>query len=177
MHRHGPSIARAVARVALVALVSVAATAEVRCFDPPVAAPIAERFREPSCPYCAGRRGVTFATRPGDTVRAVAAGVVTYSGRVAGTNYLVVAHDDGMLATYGRFARTWLIVGERVRARQAVATTGSSPLHFGLRRGGRYIDPEPLIGRRRFPVRLVPDDGTSRRAPAGPGDLVCPLAQ
>lgn len=178
MRRRGPSIARAVARAAVTALLAVAAAGvEPRCYDPPVAAPIAERFREPACPFCAGRRGITFATRPGDTVRAVAPGVVTFSGRVAGTAYVVVAHDDGLLATYGRFARTWLIAGQRIRVQQAIATAGSSPLHFGLRQSGRYVDPEPLLGVRRFPVRLVPTDGSARRAAVGNGQLVCPLGQ
>ncbi len=178
MRRHGSSIARAATRAAVTALLAVtAAGADPRCYDPPVAAPIAERFREPACPYCAGRRGITFATRPGDTVRAVAPGVVTFSGRVAGTAYVVVAHDDGVLATYGRFARTWVTTGQRIRLQQAIATAGSSPLHFGLRQAGRYIDPEPLLGIRRFPVRLVPTERSTRRAAAGNGQLVCPLGQ
>jgi murein DD-endopeptidase MepM/ murein hydrolase activator NlpD len=147
-----------------------------RCLEPPVPAAIAERFREPACPYCAGRRGVTFATRLGDPVRAVAAGSVTFSGVVAGTPYLVVAHDDGLLATYGRIDRTWLRVGQRVRAGQLVAIAGRMPLYVGLREAGRYIDPEPLLGTRRFPVRLVPTTG-GRRPPAGPGQLVCPMVR
>ncbi len=177
---------RSVRSIAIVAVLAVAPVAAVssnaasgdapRCYDPPVVAPISQPFREPACPYCAGRRGVTFASRPGEPVRAVAHGMVTFSGFVAGTAYLVVAHDDGLLATYGRIGRTWLRAGQRVRAGQVVATAGAVDLHFGLRDSGVYIDPEPVLGVRRYPLRLVPSDGGRRRS-AGPGQLVCPVAR
>jgi murein DD-endopeptidase MepM/ murein hydrolase activator NlpD len=180
------TVHRSVRPIAIVAVIAAGAAAAVpsvaalgvapRCYDPPVVAAISQPFREPSCPYCAGRRGVTFASRVGDPVRAVAAGVVTFSGLVAGTAYLVVAHDDGLLATYGRIGRTWLRAGQRVRAGQVVATAGAADLYFGLRESGVYIDPEPRLGVRRFPLRLVPSDGGRRRSP-GPGHLVCPLAR
>ncbi len=179
MHRSvRPVVIVAAIAVAIAHVVpsSAALGAASRCYDPPVQAAISQPFREPACPYCAGRRGVTFASRPGDPVRAVAAGVVTFSGLVAGTAYLVVAHDDGLLATYGRIERTWLRAGQRVRAGQVVATASAVDVHFGLREAGVYIDPEPLLGVRRFPIRLVPSDGGRRRWP-GLGHLVCPLAR
>ena len=40
-------------------------------------------------------------------------------------------------------------------------------------RGDEYIDPTPLLGRWRRPVRLVPTDG-STRPPAPPARLECP---
>ena len=71
------------------------------CFPPPVEATVAVAYREPACRYCAGHRGIDFDSRPGDSVRAVAAGEVTFAGSVAGTRYVVVAQADGLRATYG----------------------------------------------------------------------------
>ncbi len=142
------------------------------CYPPPVEAQVAVAYREPACRYCAGHRGIDFDSRPGDSVRAVAAGEVTFAGSVAGTRYVVVAQADGLRATYGGLDRVLVPEGGVVRQRQRLATAGGA-VYFGLRRGDEYIDPTPLLGRWRRPVRLVPTDG-STRPPAPPARLECP---
>ena len=141
------------------------------CFWPPVAAPIVDHFRDPACPYCAGNRGLEYATAPGTAVRALAAGTVTFAGDVAGTRYLVVEHADGRRATYGRLDTMNAVNGAVVAAGSVVATT-TAALFVGLRDGEIYVDPEPLLGRLRRPARLVPMDGTPARPPTAP-TLTC----
>src|SRR5688572_1373143 len=81
------------------------AAARVACYVPPVDAPIVEPFVAAPCTYCAGgHRGVEYDVSPGTPVRAAISGMVTFSGVVAGTRYLVVLGDDGLSATYGMIA-------------------------------------------------------------------------
>jgi len=145
------------------------------CLLPPVVAPVLDPFREPACEWCAGNRGITYGTRAGVDVRAAAGGTVTFSGVVAGTRYVVVEHDAGGLrATYGGLTSTRLSVGDAVAAGDVVGDAAGE-LHFGLRRGETYVDPGPLLGRLVERARLVPTDGTARRA-APPARLVCPAS-
>ncbi len=146
------------------------------CLLPPVTAPIVDPFREPACEWCPGNRGLTYALAVGSAVRAAAAGTVTFSGVVAGTRYVVVEHAAGGLrATYGGLASTALSAGDVVAAGAIVGRAGPE-LHFGLRRGETYVDPAPMLGRLVDRPRLVPTDGTARRA-APPPVLRCRVDQ
>jgi murein DD-endopeptidase MepM/ murein hydrolase activator NlpD len=107
----------------------------------------------------------------GQPVTAVAAGIVTFSGVVAGTRYVVVLQTDGRRATYGRLSSATVTVGAAVAAATVVGTT-SGGLFFGFREGETYVDPAPMLGRWRFRPRLVPTDGAAPR-PAPPGHLRC----
>jgi murein DD-endopeptidase MepM/ murein hydrolase activator NlpD len=97
-------------------------------------------------------------------VRASAGGVVTFSGSVAGDRFVVVAHADGLRTTYGYLARAVVVTGDRVEQRQLLGTAGG-PLHFGVRRGDVYLDPELLFTSERLVARLVPLDGDRRSRP------------
>jgi murein DD-endopeptidase MepM/ murein hydrolase activator NlpD len=143
-----------------------------RCLIPPVHAPVVVPFRLPACPYCSGHRGIEYAVDELGAVHAVAGGVVTFSGVVAGTGYVVVEHDDGIVATYGMLDDTPLHRGESVRAGQLIGRA-SPRLYFGLRRAGEYIDPLPLLATQTFRHRLVPTDGSSAR-PRTKGVPTCP---
>lgn len=140
------------------------------CLLPPVDAAIAEHFVEPECPYCAGQRGLVYTGVSGVTVRAAAGGEVTFSGVVVDTRYVVVRHDDGLLATYGGLAASRLTRGSRVAAGDAVGRS-TARLYFGLRIPAdgpgpdHYIDPEPRLGTLVVAPYLVPIDGTPRRPP------------
>ena len=103
------------------------------------------RSASPCASGVPGNRGLTYHVRPGTTVRAAAAGIVTFSGVVAGTRYVVVIHADGLRATYGGLSSSALDAGDAVAAGAVVGTSGDE-LHFGLRDGERYLDPEPLLG-------------------------------
>ena len=142
------------------------------CLRPPVVAPITDHFRDP-CTYCPGNRGLEYGVAPGVPVRAMATGRVSFSGLVAGIRYLVVDHGDGLRATYGGLRTSHLSTGDAVVAGAVVGVTGAT-LHVGVRRGERYLDPEPLIGRLVIRPYLVPTDGTRRRA--APPRLICPAA-
>ena len=98
---------------------------------------------------------------------------MSFSGIVAGTRYVVVAHAaDDLRATYGGLASTVLAAGDVVAAGGPVGVAAGD-VHFGLRRGDVYVDPDPLLGRLVQRARLVPTDGTGRRPPPPPR-LVCP---
>jgi murein DD-endopeptidase MepM/ murein hydrolase activator NlpD len=143
------------------------------CLLPPVSAPVVDPFRQPTCEWCPGNRGLQYGGGAGIAVHAAAAGTVSFSGVVAGTRYVVVEHAvGGLRATYGGLATTDLRVGDVVAAGSSIGLTGAAGLHFGLRRGDAYVDPAPLLGRRVERPRLVPTDGTGRR-PAPPPTLRC----
>lgn len=130
------------------------------CLTPPVAGPIVVPYRQPACPYCSGHRGVEYRPALGTPVRAAAGGVVTFSGVVVGTRYLVIAHADGMLATYGMLASSPLRPGQGVAAGVVVGTS-TARLYFGLRRDGAPVDPTPLLSAGVSRARLVPTDGAA----------------
>ena len=141
------------------------------CWRPPVTGQIADHFRAPPCPYCAGNRGIEYRTATSAVVRSVEAGRVVFSGPVAGVRYVVVEHRNGWRLTYGRLREVSVRRGDAV-ARSAVLGTTGRGFHFGLRVGGVYRDPEPHFGRLVGRPRLVPIDGTLRRPPPG-GTFVC----
>jgi murein DD-endopeptidase MepM/ murein hydrolase activator NlpD len=119
-------------------------------------------FEPPPSPYGAGHRGVDLAVRPGQPVRAAAAGLVTFAGSVAGRGVVVIAHPDGVSTEYeplapGVTAGAALSVGA-VIGRVAGTHAGCAPaacLHWGARRDGHYFDPLTLL-RPLGPVRLLP---------------------
>lgn len=118
-------------------------------------------FDAPAGPYSAGHRGVDLAGPVGSSVLAAGDGVVAFAGMVAGRGVLSVDHAGGLRTTYEPV--TALVrAGEPVvrgRVIGVLAWPGShclpqACLHWGLRRGGTYLDPLGLIGDR--PVRLLP---------------------
>jgi murein DD-endopeptidase MepM/ murein hydrolase activator NlpD len=166
------------AAAVVVALLPAAAAGEASprgCLRPPVEAAVTRSFEAPPCPFCAGHRGITYATGVGSAVRAAAAGEVTFSGVVVDTRYVVVRHADGLLATYGGLVSTTLLTGDAVAAGSLIGRSGPE-LYFGLRSGpDTYLDPAPLLGRIVVSPYLVPTDGTPRRAPPE-GRLECDAA-
>ena len=136
------------------------------CWRPPVTGQIVDPFRAPTCPYCAGNRGIEYGISATGVVRSVAAGSVAFSGSVAGTSYIVVEHVDGWLVTYGKLRDVRVRRGARV-ARGVVLGRADGQFYFGLRVNSVYRDPEPYLGHLVGLPRLVPIDGTARRrAPA-----------
>ena len=103
-----------------------------------------------------GRRvhhsGIDFAGKLGADIVAVAAGVVTYSGKRSGYGNLVeVNHGNGYVTRYGHNKENLVRVGETVKKGQVVAkmgTTGRSTgphVHFEVMRNGRHVDPKRYI--------------------------------
>lgn len=157
--------------VAVTAAAAVSPPPQTDCLIAPVNAPIVVFFRAPDCSWCPGQRGVEFGVGPSTSVRAGAAGIVSFSGVVAGVRYVVVAQTDGFVATYGMLNDADLRLGERVSAGQFVGHA-SIRLYFGLRRDGVYVDPVPRLGIPTRRPRLVPSNG-SRSRPAREGPPTC----
>lgn len=125
---------------------------------------VARPFRAPPTPWSAGHRGVDLSAPAGQPVLSAAPGRVTFAGVVAGRGVVVVTHAGGRRTSYEPVVKR-LAVGTLVRAGQqlgVVAAAGplghcapSSCLHWGLRDGGRYLDPLTLVASR-VPVLLPP---------------------
>ncbi len=168
---HGrPPLGLIVLLAAVLAFVPAPAAA-APCWPPPTDAAVVDPFREPTCRWCPGNRGIEYATPAGAAVRAIAAGVVSFAGAVAGDVYVVVRLGNGWRITYGALDSKRVATGDVVVAGSLLGDTAGH-LHLGLRDGDRYIDPAPYLGRLVGVVRLVPADG-SPPAPAPPPRLRC----
>ncbi len=117
-------------------------------------------FDPPAQRWLSGHRGVDLGGFTGSPVLAVDGGVVSYSGRIAGTGIVSVRHDNGLLSTYqpveDRIGR-----GGRVSPGDLLGTLGTGGhclvrtcLHLGARRGATYLDPLLLL--RAWEVSLLP---------------------
>ncbi|WP_436848706.1 murein hydrolase activator EnvC family protein [Streptomyces asoensis] len=126
-------------------------------------------WEPPAGPYAPGHRGVDLAAAPGAGVRAVAAGRVSFAGRVAGRGVVSVelsATGLPPLRTTYEPVRALVRQGDEVAPGQVVGTvepTGShcagTCVHWGLLRGDTYLDPLALLPpwlRRSGPSRLLP---------------------
>lgn len=156
---------------ALVMSVAPGAVMGQGCWPAPVVGAVADPFREPACPWCPGNRGIEFRVDAEVPVRAVASGVATFVGTIAGVTYVVVELPSGWRLTYGMLTSTTLARGDAVLGGSIVGRA-SERFHFGLRVGDEYRDPAPHLGRPVGRPRLVPLDGTAARA-APPPSLRC----
>lgn len=155
---------RLLAMLVVAAMLSAAggsgATAQVRPpFVPPVDAPVRDPYRPPATPYGPGNRGIEYATEVGQPVWVSGAGTVAFAGTIAYEQYVSIDHGAGLRTTYSYLATIAVTVGQRVDQREVIGTA-TDRLHFGVRRGGAYIDPGLLFklsGPAR--ARLVPAAG------------------
>ncbi|MGW2210167.1 peptidoglycan DD-metalloendopeptidase family protein [Streptomyces sp. NPDC001781] len=123
-------------------------------------------WEPPATVYAAGHRGVDLAAGLGAPVRAVAAGRVSYAGRVAGRGVVAVALAGTALRTTYEPVRAGVRAGTEVRAGEVVGTvegTGShcpeACVHWGLLDGETYLNPLGLLPPRLLghgPSRLLP---------------------
>ncbi|WP_307859573.1 M23 family metallopeptidase [Cellulomonas sp. zg-ZUI22] len=120
-------------------------------------------FDPPPQPWLAGHRGVDLGAGSGATVRAPAAGTVTFAGDVAGRGVVTVLHDDGLRSSLEPLSPA-VAPGARVDAGGALGaltgdahggTPGGPALHWGVRDGDRYVDPWALLPGH-GPVVLLP---------------------
>ena len=105
-----------------------------------------------------GRRsmhnGIDFASKEGADVLAVAAGVVTWSGRESGYGNMVeVSHGDGVITRYSHNKENLVEPGDLVRKGEPIALVGStgrstgSHVHFEVYKHGRSVDPLSYVRR------------------------------
>lgn len=137
----------------------------------PVRGPIVRHFEPPPTPYAAGHRGVDFGAPAGSTVTASASGTVAFAGSVGGALYVSIDHADGLRTTYSYLSAILVRSGSPVAQGEAIARSGAGHpgatephLHFGVRRGDEYLDPEEILAeslRRNVwrAVALAPDAG------------------
>jgi murein DD-endopeptidase MepM/ murein hydrolase activator NlpD len=147
-------------------------------------------WEPPASPWGPGHRGVDLKADPGQPVRAATPGVVSFAGTVAGRGVVSVelsgtaeAGDSRAppLRTTYEPVRATVRAGDRVRAGDALGTLQDGffhcregCLHWGLLRGGRYLDPLSLLPvqmRRSGHARLLPVSGVPPPA-AGDGRRV-----
>ncbi|MGV9246920.1 peptidoglycan DD-metalloendopeptidase family protein [Streptomyces sp. NPDC003710] len=112
-------------------------------------------WEPPATPYGPGHRGVDLAAAPGDLVRTVAAGRVTFAGRVAGRGVVSVElAETGAppLRTTYEPVRASVRTGDTVRPGEVLgalepptAHCAGPCLHWGLRRGETYLNPLSLL--------------------------------
>lgn len=123
-------------------------------------------WEPPATVYGRGHRGVDLAAPAGAPVRAVAAGRVSFAGRVAGKGVVSVELTGTDLRTTFEPVTATVAKGDEVEAGEVVGTvnaTGShcttTCVHWGLRRGEAYLDPLSLLPPwllHRGPSRLLP---------------------
>jgi murein DD-endopeptidase MepM/ murein hydrolase activator NlpD len=131
--------------------------------------PVIRGFLLGPTPWSAGHRGVDLLTAPGAAVHAPAAGMIRFTGVIAGRPVLSIDHGGGLISSVEPVLglRT---AGEVVRRGDVVGTiapgaTHCSPrtcLHWGVRRNGQYIDPLTLLPGQRGPIVLLPLVGANR---------------
>jgi murein DD-endopeptidase MepM/ murein hydrolase activator NlpD len=128
---------------------------------------VVRRFEPPPTPWSAGHRGVDLLARVGQPVLAAGAGVVSFSGVVAGIGVVSVSHPSGLRTTYEP-VRARAPTGLVVRAGEQIGEVDGTPghcvpltcLHWGLvrDRGAEmtYLDPLSFLGLRPGPPVLLP---------------------
>lgn len=131
----------------------------------PAGTPLLDRFRPPEHAYGPGNRGIDYATPPGTAVTASADGEVVFAGPVAGSRHVVVLHPGGLRTSYSFLASVSVRRGDRVAAGDEVGVAGAA-VHFGVRAGDQYLDPEALLRGEAPSVRLVPLEDLGARSVA-----------
>ncbi|MEU6404394.1 M23 family metallopeptidase [Streptomyces sp. NPDC046985] len=133
----------------------VAVPAVARAWPVGVRPRVLRGWEPPASAYGPGHRGVDLAAAPGAPVRAVAAGRVSFAGRVAGRGVVSVeltGTGDPPLRTTYEPVRATVGEGDAVTAGQIVGVLeaagphcGNGCLHWGLLRGEEYLNPLLLL--------------------------------
>jgi murein DD-endopeptidase MepM/ murein hydrolase activator NlpD len=149
--------------------------------------PVLRGWEPPATPYGRGHRGVDLAAAGGAPVRAVAAGRVSFTGRVAGRGVVsleLTGTGRVPLRTTYEPVEAAVHKGDEVAAGEVLGTvepTGShcrACLHWGLLRGEAYLNPLSLLPPwllHKGPSRLLPVLGVP--LPRAVGSRVSPGAR
>lgn len=126
-------------------------TAPPSAIGRPVAGRITSGFGQrfhPILNFLRPHRGVDFAARSGDPVRAAAAGCVVGAGWHGGYGRRIrIAHRDGLESSYSHLSSVAVAAGHCVRRGEVIGLAGASGLatgphlHFELHRAGQAVDP------------------------------------
>lgn len=127
-----------------------------------ISSPFNPRRLHPILRRIVPHNGVDYAASTGTPVVAAAEGTVSFVGpRGANGNLVSLRHENGYETHYAHLSRfaPGLASGQHVRQRQLIGYVGSTGrstgphLHFGLKRNGRFIDPQAELN---GPGRMMP---------------------
>lgn len=108
----------------------------------------------------AGHWGVDYAMDFGSEVTAIAGGVVTFAGSVAGVKSVTIDHGGGVRTSYSYLGSILVSIGDGVGGGDIVGTSGTdhsaAAIHISARVSGRYVDPSFMFECRRGTIRLSP---------------------
>lgn len=97
-------------------------------------------------------RGLDFVSPKGSDVLAVAAGVVTFSGKLANYGYMVeIDHGNGLVTRYGHNSENLVAVGDAVQKGEVIALVGSTGrstaphVHLEVFENGRPANPRQFL--------------------------------
>ena len=98
--------------------------------------------------------GLDFAGKTGSEVIAVAAGVVTWTGKNSGYgNVVEILHTGDLVTRYAHNKENLVVPGDIVRKGETIALMGSSGrvtgphVHFEVYKNGRSVDPSSYVAR------------------------------
>lgn len=120
---------------------------------PPVGGPVEAPF-DATGPYSAGHRGIDLDAVPGTAVHAPAAGTVVFAGTVVGNLTVTIDTGGGRLVHLSYLDAVAVAVGAKVATGTVVGRSGrghdgGGNVHLGIEIDGVYVDPLPLLARRR----------------------------
>jgi murein DD-endopeptidase MepM/ murein hydrolase activator NlpD len=140
-----------------------AANTAVAYVAPTISLRVLRGFSAPLNRYGAGHLGVDLSVPSDGSIRAAGAGIVSFSGPVAGRGVVVIAHPDGIKTEYEP-VRSLVHIGQPVVEGQTIAQLSGAHagcagrcLHWGARRDGVYFNPLSLLSPL-GPLRLLPID-------------------
>ena len=94
------------------------------------------------------RQGLDIDPGPGAAIQAAADGEVVYSGKDLASygNLVILRHDNNFLTAYSKVNEIFVQENQKVKAGELIAAvgdqqTGSSELHFEIRRNGEPVNP------------------------------------
>lgn len=101
-----------------------------------------------------GHKGIDFSAPRGTSIKAVAAGIVTFSGVKNGYgNVVEISHIDGYKTIYAHNQENMVKAGDMVKVQQTIAKVGSSGratgshLHFEVQKNNHVVNPFSYISR------------------------------
>lgn len=132
-----------------------------------ISSPFDPRRMHPVLHRTMPHNGIDFAAGSGTPVWAAADGEITFAGeRGANGNLIAIRHEGGWETFYAHLLRfaTGIRAGVHVDQRDPIGFVGSTGrstgphLHFGLKRGGRWVDPATQLNGpgRPLPAALLP---------------------
>jgi murein DD-endopeptidase MepM/ murein hydrolase activator NlpD len=127
-----------------------------KLLNPPVEGDISSLFGARNDPLNGAKhfhKGIDIAAPPGTTIKAAAAGTVTYSALTAGYGNMVeLDHGGGVVTRYAHNSHNLVAAGAQIQTGQPIAFVGSTGrstgvhLHFEVLGSGEAVNPAAVFG-------------------------------